>query len=119
MSFIKSLLASSALVATVLAHPGGLHNHAKRTEPYGSVITSCTAPGTVALTFDDGPYIYTETLLDKLDAAGFRATFFQNGQNWDSIYNYNSTLKRMISDGHQIASHTYVVLKLNIFSRVY
>lgn len=104
MSFFTALLASSALVSTVLAHPGHAH---KRAEPQGTIITSCTVPNTVALTFDDGPYIYTEDLLDKLEAVGFRATFFQNGNNWDSIYNYNSTLKRMIAGKHQIASHTY------------
>jgi peptidoglycan/xylan/chitin deacetylase (PgdA/CDA1 family) len=104
MSFIKSL-AVAALATTVFAHPQ--HNHAKRNEPYGSIISKCTVAGTVALTFDDGPYIYTDTLLDKLAAVGFKATFFQNGNNWASIYNYNSTLKRMITDGHQIASHTW------------
>jgi peptidoglycan/xylan/chitin deacetylase (PgdA/CDA1 family) len=107
MSFFKSL-AVAALATTVLAHPQHAHSHAKRTEPYGSVITSCTVPGTVALTFDDGPFIYTNDLLDKLAAVGFKASFFQNGQNWDNIYNYNATIQRMITDGHQVCSHTYV-----------
>jgi len=73
----------------------------------GTIWTACTTPGVVALTFDDGPYIYTQDIVDQLTAAGQRATFFQNGQNWDSIYNYNSTLQSMIAGGHQIASHTW------------
>ncbi len=34
--------------------------------PFGTIIESCTVPGTVALTFDDGPYIYTSQNLDTL-----------------------------------------------------
>jgi peptidoglycan/xylan/chitin deacetylase (PgdA/CDA1 family) len=104
MSFFKSV-AVAALATTVFAHP---YHNSKRAEPVGTIITSCTVPGTVALTFDDGPYIYTNDLLDKLRAVGFKASFFQNGQNWDNIYNYNATLKQMIIDGHQICSHTWV-----------
>lgn len=35
--------------------------------PYGEAIYHCTKPGTVALTFDDGPWDYTERLLDILE----------------------------------------------------
>src|ERR1700755_44779 len=103
MKGLKTFVTSSLLAGAVSAHP----QHSKRTLPYGVVIYSCTVPNTVALTFDDGPYVYTETLLNALEAGGHRATFFQNGQNYDSIYNYNSTLKRMISGNHQIGSHTW------------
>jgi len=34
--------------------------------PYAVEISHCTVPGKVALTFDDGPYIYTNDLLDVL-----------------------------------------------------
>jgi peptidoglycan/xylan/chitin deacetylase (PgdA/CDA1 family) len=103
MSLFKALIASSALLSAVSAHPGHL---GKRTEPFGTVITSCTVPNTVALTFDDGPYQYTEQLLDTLDAAGFRATFFMNGNNYGHIEDYAPTLHRMINEHHQIGSHT-------------
>ncbi|KAH8653566.1 hypothetical protein BX600DRAFT_471181 [Xylariales sp. PMI_506] len=75
--------------------------------PYGSLITGCTQPGVVALTFDDGPAEDTATVLDKLKAAGQRATFFINGDNYEYIYDYNSTVQRYITDGHQIGSHTW------------
>jgi len=76
--------------------------------PYGMVLYSCTQPNTIALTFDDGPYIYTDTVLDKLKAAGQRATFFLNGNNpsFGYIYNFNSTVARYMAEGHQVASHT-------------
>ncbi len=35
----------------------------------------------VALTFDDGPGKYTDSLLDKLEEYGARATFFMVGTN--------------------------------------
>ncbi|ORY59957.1 uncharacterized protein BCR38DRAFT_459964 [Pseudomassariella vexata] len=75
--------------------------------PYGTVITRCTQPGVVALTFDDGPFIYTEELLDTIAASGFRVTFFVNGNNYDNINNHASTIQRMVAEGHQVGSHTW------------
>lgn len=42
-----------------------------------------------------------------MEAAGVKATWFINGDNYDNIYKYNSTLTRMLALGHQIGSHTY------------
>ncbi|KAF8475513.1 hypothetical protein BDZ91DRAFT_649312 [Kalaharituber pfeilii] len=79
--------------------------------PYGVTLTSCTVPGTVALTFDDGPHIYTQELLSILNAEGVKATFFVNGQNWGAPITSDSSLAGAIRDvynsGHQIASHTW------------
>lgn len=68
----------------------------------------------VALTFDDGPYIYTSQLLDTLASFSppVHATFFVNGANWvsgidDESTPYPNILRRMLSEGHQIASHTW------------
>lgn len=47
-----------------------------------------------------------------MQAAGFKATWFINGANKGNIYDYNSTLKRMINMGHQIGSHTLVMCSL-------
>ncbi|ORX76542.1 glycoside hydrolase/deacetylase, partial [Anaeromyces robustus] len=74
-------------------------------------IESCTKPNTIALTFDDGPYQYSEELLDTLKKAGIHATFFINGDNyWGDLTNHKrgrKIIKRMAEDGHQIASHTW------------
>ncbi|KAL2858039.1 hypothetical protein BJY01DRAFT_242105 [Aspergillus pseudoustus] len=75
-----------------------------RVAPYGTYITSCYVPGAVALTFDDGPYIYTEELLDLLARYGAKATFFVNGHNLDGNY---WLIQRIVNEGHQLASHTY------------
>ncbi|KAH8901135.1 glycoside hydrolase/deacetylase [Thozetella sp. PMI_491] len=76
--------------------------------PYGQVITACSTPGTIAITFDDGPYIYTSQLLDLLAQYGVKSTFFINGHNYvdTSAAPYPDILRRMVNDGHQIASHT-------------
>lgn len=80
--------------------------------PVGQIITQCTVAGTFALTFDDGPYIYTDKILDILKANGAKATFFVNGLNWASINDDASKarIRRMIAEGHQIGSHTYLTL---------
>jgi peptidoglycan/xylan/chitin deacetylase (PgdA/CDA1 family) len=37
---------------------------------------SCSVKGKMALTYDDGPYLYTGELLDILKAKGVKVTFF-------------------------------------------
>ncbi|KAF8544615.1 hypothetical protein BDD12DRAFT_915328 [Trichophaea hybrida] len=81
--------------------------------PYGEIITTCDNPGHVALTFDDGPYIYTDALLDLLASYNFKATFFITGINLgkgaidDPANGWDKIIKRAHSEGHQIASHTW------------
>jgi len=59
---------ASLLTSLVAAHPHGTHQNSKRI-PIGSIINSCnehwSVSGTVAITFDDGPYIYTDGVLGK------------------------------------------------------
>ncbi|KAK3322389.1 glycoside hydrolase/deacetylase [Apodospora peruviana] len=79
----------------------------------GAGIYDCVNNGEIALTFDDGPYIYTNDLLDKLKAYGAKATFFITGNNLgkgqinDPASIYPAILRRMHAEGHQIASHTW------------
>lgn len=96
----------SAFAATAAASPiAGV-----QPRQAGSVYFGCTTPGTVALTFDDGPFAYTDQVLDTLANAGMSATFFLNGQNWANINDYAATVERMDNEGHQVGSHTYVPL---------
>ncbi|KAF7590447.1 chitin deacetylase [Aspergillus hancockii] len=70
----------------------------------GHVITRCTTPNTIALTFDDGPSSYTSELLDLLSEYGARSTFFLLG---DASLQHADIIQRMRREGHQVASHTY------------
>ena len=58
----------------------------------------------VALTFDDGPSLWTEQILDILAATGARATFFVCGQ---TIEGREDTLLRCVAEGHEVANHTH------------
>ena len=58
----------------------------------------------VYLTFDDGPSCLTEKYLDILESEGVKATFFVIGQQ---INGEEQTIKREISQGHEIGVHTY------------
>lgn len=81
--------------------------------PYGIDLRSCSVPGTMAITFDDGPYHYTNELLDLLSKLGARVTFFVTGMNGakgpinEPSTGQPDTLRRMIAEGHQIAAHSW------------
>ncbi|GKT45179.1 chitin deacetylase ARB_04768 [Colletotrichum spaethianum] len=79
--------------------------------PYGGVgIYSCVNDGDVAITYDDGPYIYTAAMLDAFKAHGAVATWFITGNNiGKGMINvaYSGLIQRMIAEGHQVASHTW------------
>jgi peptidoglycan-N-acetylglucosamine deacetylase len=59
---------------------------------------------TVALTFDDGPGPATPQVLDVLQRAGVRATFFVVGQ--DAAAN-PEMLQRIVTAGHVLGDHTW------------
>ncbi|GAB7346911.1 hypothetical protein MBLNU459_g1983t1 [Dothideomycetes sp. NU459] len=81
----------------------------------GSGTSYCMSPveGTIAVTFDDGPYIYTDYILDVLANYSAKATFFVTGNNngkgeIDNAANpWATVIKRAYNEGHQIASHTW------------
>ncbi|KXJ86151.1 hypothetical protein Micbo1qcDRAFT_168747, partial [Microdochium bolleyi] len=132
LTLIEAILIASPLVA---AHQGGHHDHAALAAarraapppgrdtsnvarpklgnvPYGPNIKSCTVPGKVALTFDDGPYTYTGQLLDTLAKEKVKATFFLNGNNMGGLISdpkngWRDVVKRMFNEGHHIGSHSY------------
>jgi len=73
----------------------------------GTVYTKCSSPGMLALAYDDGPYKYTQQLVDTLDKGGAKGTFFWTGTLYGCIYSQSSAIKNAYKSGHQIASHTW------------
>lgn len=73
----------------------------------GQVYTKCNRAGVLALAFDDGPYQYTQSLVNTLNTAGAKATFFFTGTLYGCIFNYQSAIQSAYSSGHQVASHTW------------
>ncbi|THV06404.1 carbohydrate esterase family 4 protein [Dendrothele bispora CBS 962.96] len=103
MFTLPSLITLSLAVAA-FAHP----TPGKR-QALAQVITTCNTPNTIALTFDDGPYIYGPDIVDTLDQHGIKGTFFYNGDNYRCIYDQDmqSNVMYAYSHGHQVASHTW------------
>jgi peptidoglycan/xylan/chitin deacetylase (PgdA/CDA1 family) len=86
----------------------------------GKIITTvrdrCTKAGTFALTFDDGPSVLTQGLLNYLNSQNVKATFFVNGLNFKNaetrnplpgIYGLSGVVRAAYDAGHQICSHTW------------
>ena len=58
----------------------------------------------VYLTFDDGPSIYTNDILDILDSYNVKATFFVVGKEG---INAEEALQRIVDEGHTLGMHSY------------
>src|SRR5579884_3072102 len=62
------------------------------------------APSYVALTFDDGPSIYTPGVLSVLQRFHISATFFVVGEH---VVQYPSYIRAEVAGGNEIGNHTY------------
>lgn len=73
------------------------------------VITNCKKSGTIALTFDDGPYLYENEISTYLQKQQIKGSFFVNGNNYACIYDAAivEKLKLTFLQGHLIGSHTW------------
>ena len=58
----------------------------------------------VALSFDDGPATYTQTILNTLKEHSVEATFFCVGKN---IAGKEQVISRIVEEGHTIGNHSY------------
>ncbi|MFF4616996.1 polysaccharide deacetylase family protein [Nonomuraea jabiensis] len=113
---VSSAAASGASGAAALSAPsdaaaasGGLGVAAlfapdDRTEARPRPRVDCHRVKCVALTFDDGPGPYTDTLLAYLAAYHAHATFFVVGSN---VVAYPGVLHRTVAAGHEIGNHTW------------
>jgi len=104
--FFSSLL-SLAIVSLSAFSP--VHAAATQKRALANVVTQCSKPNQVALTFDDGPFVYIYDISKALVAAGAKGTFFFNGDNYGCIYT-DDNIKRVkyaYNKGHQVASHTW------------
>ncbi len=56
----------------------------------------------IYLTFDDGPSMNTDHILDILDSYGIKATFFMNG-----FEGYDAQYARIAAEGHSVGMHSF------------
>ncbi|KAH7559044.1 carbohydrate esterase family 4 protein [Bipolaris maydis] len=89
--------------------------------PYGGGgIYACKNPGTVAITYDDGPFFYTESIMQQFEKRGGRATFFVTGNNLGKgaiDQQWAGVVQKMYNNGHQVASHTWSHQDLSAISK--
>jgi peptidoglycan/xylan/chitin deacetylase (PgdA/CDA1 family) len=90
-------LTAVVLAALTLAGCGGGRTAAERP-------VDCSVDKCVALTFDDGPGPYTGRLLDVLDTADARATFFLIG---NKVAADPDGARRIAEAGMEIGNHTW------------
>jgi len=113
MMFIsRAIVAVVALSVCAYALPAGNNSEVFEIDEratLATVYTTCVTANQVALTFDDGPYIYHRQIVDTLSNAGVKGTFFLNGNNYQCIYDSArvSDIKYAVSKGHELAQHTW------------
>ncbi|EFP77728.2 uncharacterized protein PGTG_03684 [Puccinia graminis f. sp. tritici CRL 75-36-700-3] len=71
------------------------------------VFSTCSKPGTLALTYDDGPYRYQNQISDYLYDRDIKGTFFVNGYNYNCIYD-KDVVKHLRHTFAQAWSHTNI-----------
>ena len=69
----------------------------------------------VYLTFDDGPSVYTEEILDILDQYGVKATFFVVGKENEAS---REALIQIVERGHSLGMHSYTHKYVEIYGSV-
>lgn len=78
--------------------------------------TSATSwPHKVYLTFDDGPSVNTEKILDILDSYGVKGNFFMVGTDNPDL---QKMYKRIVDEGHVLCMHSYSHKYNEIYSSV-
>lgn len=75
----------------------------KKTTAKKTTTKDSSASKVIYLTFDDGPYQYTEKLLGILDKYDVKATFFVT----NAYSGYQDLIKKEYRAGHTVAVHTY------------
>ncbi len=67
----------------------------------------------VYLTFDDGPSIYTDEILDILEENDIKATFFVVHYDNEDLW---PAYQRIVDDGHTLAMHSYTHIYKEIYA---
>lgn len=96
-----------APIASAPESPGApAPSEAAAPAPTRVTYNSCNVDGPyIAMTYDDGPHATnTPRLLDMLKQRGIKATFFVVGE---CVAEYPAIMKRIVAEGHEVASHSW------------
>jgi len=89
------------------ANAGAMAQYFQTPSYFGSLLSPSAEDGAlrkVYLTFDDGPSIYTDDILDILDEYGVKATFFTIGTKDPKLV---PLYKRIVDEGHSLGMHSF------------
>lgn len=89
----------------ILTEEDGIRAWEEQAEKTGAAQPA--APSTIRkvyLTFDDGPSIYTDEILDILKEYDVKATFFVVGKGKEP---YEEACRRIVEEGHTLGMHSY------------
>ncbi|KAF7294645.1 hypothetical protein MIND_01001200 [Mycena indigotica] len=117
LAMVWPLLALSTFAAVLAVPTPQNHSHLEAREP--QVYGHCVNSKEVAMTFDDGPFDHLRSISDQFTAAGAKATFFWNGNNYDCLYNLGraADMRYAFAAGHQVGSHGWTHVDLTTLSR--
>ena len=90
----------------ILTEEDGIRAWEEQTKKQGAAATA-PAPSDIRkvyLTFDDGPSIYTDDILDILKEYDVKATFFVVGEGKEP---YEEACRRIVEEGHTLGMHSY------------
>ena len=82
-------------------------------EPNTKTIQKTSSEKVIYLTFDDGPYVYTNRILEILKKYNVKATFFVTNQ----FPSYTHLIQDEYNQGHTVAVHTYTH-KWNVYESI-
>lgn len=102
MTAVLAVLAASPILTSAAPAYPNSDKHLEKRDPV-TVVNNCINSGQVALTFDDGPYLYESDVAGAL--GGSKGTFFLNGNNYDCIYNHVDEIRALHAAGHTLGSH--------------
>jgi peptidoglycan/xylan/chitin deacetylase (PgdA/CDA1 family) len=76
------------------------------TLPEADVYHNCIEPGMIALSYDDGPGIFTKNFIENI-ITDYRVTFYVNGWNYERLqYSpWHEVVKEAYDKGHEIGNH--------------
>ncbi|KAK1837872.1 polysaccharide deacetylase [Colletotrichum chrysophilum] len=76
--------------------------------PSGNLIFACKRPNSIAFAIDDGDPKFAQEVMEVIKSENIKVTFFTVGAPLrDSSTNLSAIYKDMMSQGHQIALHSY------------
>ena len=99
-----TIAAASLLTASAVAGAATYAALSAQSQLFGKVLVAGIDPHQIALTYDDGPNdLATERLLEVLDRANVRATFFMIGR---FVRQRPQIARAVAAAGHLIGNHT-------------